>query len=77
MFSMITSSFTSTSLFYTQLVGVSNHYAGIRDLRTGCGRWVVYVFMRGREGSVARFGPGLSLWIRSFSFSALFYLPWL
>ena len=26
MFSMMTSSFTSTSLFYTQLVEVSNHY---------------------------------------------------
>ena len=26
MFSVMTSSFTSTSLFYTQLVGVSNHY---------------------------------------------------
>ena len=56
MFSMMTSSFTSTSLFYTQLVGVSNHI--IRDLRTGCGRRVVYVFMRGGESSVARSGPG-------------------
>ena len=55
MFSMLTSSFTSTSLFYTQLVGVLKHT--IRDLRTGCGRWVVYVFMRVGEGSVARFGP--------------------
>ena len=48
MFSMLTSSFTSISLFYTQLVGVLKHT--IRDLRTGCGRWVVYVFMRGGEG---------------------------
>ena len=56
MFSMLTSSFTSISLFYTQLVGVLKHT--IRDLRTGCGRWVVYVFMRGGEGRARLLGLG-------------------
>ena len=40
MISMMTSSFTSTSLFYTQLVGVSNHYLrpsyGVRVLGGLC-----------------------------------------
>ena len=60
MFSMMTSSFTSTSLFYTQLVGVSNHYQrpsyGVRARGGLC----VYEG-RGGEGSVARFGPGFFL----------------
>ena len=40
MFSMMNSSFTSTSLFYTQLFGVSNHYQrpshGVRALGGLC-----------------------------------------
>ena len=40
MFSLMTPSFTPTSLFYTQLVGVSNHYQrpsyGVRALGGLC-----------------------------------------
>ena len=47
MFSMMTSSFTSTSLFYTQLVGVSNQYE--RPSYGLQARGGLYVY-EGREG---------------------------
>ena len=56
MFSMMTSSFTSTFLF---LLSSLKCQIIIRDLRAGCGRWVVYVFMRGGAGSVARLSQDL------------------
>ena len=56
MFSMMTSSFTSTFLF---LLSSLKNQIIIRDLRTGCGRWVVYVFVREGAGSVARLGQDL------------------
>ena len=63
---MMTSSFTSAFLF---LLSSLKCQIIIRDLRTGCGRWVVYVFMRGGEGRArlldwARiFFPNLILWL--------------
>ena len=57
MFSMMTSSFTSTSLFYTQLVGVSNHYQRPSyGVRAWCGLCVYEG--RGGEGRSRVLGLG-------------------